>query len=88
MRSVVGGPPRPQQLTNGLGLATCMYARAYICIYIERHHYAHAQRSMGHGDMDLGFQSGDNKRIIPSEARFYSGSAEIVWLQSIFIAWF
>ena len=26
--------------------------------------------------------------IIPSEARFYSGSAEIVWLQSIFIAWF
>ena len=26
--------------------------------------------------------------IFPSEARFYSGSAEIVWLQSIFIAWF
>ena len=26
--------------------------------------------------------------VIPSEARFYSGSAGIVWLQSIFIAWF
>ena len=23
--------------------------------------------------------------VIPSEARFYSGSAEIVWLQSIFL---
>ena len=70
-----------------IGRATFLSSGQLVVHNVTRPLFRVRLRGLGHETRARVWTSLSSE-IIPSEARFYSGSAEIVWLQSIFIAWF